>query len=480
MTSPCPLPAALAGALILTLIAGGAGAQEPLSASDWLSGSVQTPPRAASAWRPGTPPPPDAVRQRPPRPPVARTGLPGAVRVTRLGDADPAAAGTLSAREAGLPPDLWNGATAAEVRQALASTPARLPAMTDLMRRLINAQLAPPVTDAAEAQALFTARVDRLLDMGDLAGARALMAQAPKDDPDLFRRTFDIALLEGDESRACATMDSTPGIAPSMAARIFCLAQSGDWAAAALVFHGAEDLRLLDPARALLLRQYLDDAWVDEGGTLTPPDPVTPLDFRMHEAVGQPLPTPPLPLAFAWSDLRPNSGWKARVEAAERLARAGVLGGGDLTAIYAEQRPAASGGVWDRAAAWQALAQAMGTERAGAVLDRAAEVFAAAGLGGALATMVAPEMDRLPEGPTAQMLRRWLFGEDAVATPAADVTGVKGLALLGAMADIDAGLDGDQARAARGLAGLDALGLAQDAARARAQLTLAPRMMQPR
>ena len=43
------------------------------------------------------------------------------------------------------------------------------------------------------------------------------------------------------------------------------------------------------------------------------------------EAIGTPLPTAPLPLAFAHSDLRHTAGWKARIEAAERLVRTGAV-----------------------------------------------------------------------------------------------------------------------------------------------------------
>ncbi|NHX27734.1 hypothetical protein HA397_27695, partial [Escherichia coli] len=75
----------------------------------------------------------------------------------------------------------------------------------------------------------------------------------------------------------------------------------------------------------------------------------------MFEAIGEPLPTTGLPLAFAQADLRSTSGWKARVEAAERLARSGAISPNRLLGIYTERRPAASGGIWDRVAAIQAL-----------------------------------------------------------------------------------------------------------------------------
>jgi hypothetical protein len=56
-------------------------------------------------------------------------------------------------------------------------------------------------------------------------------------------------------------------------------------------------------------------------------------------------------LAFAHADLRGNNAWKAQLEAAERLARHGAVPENVLQNFYTTRRPAASGGIWDRAAA---------------------------------------------------------------------------------------------------------------------------------
>ena len=62
-----------------------------------------------------------------------------------------------------------------------------------------------------------------------------------------------------------------------------------------------------------------------------------------------------LPLAFTYADLSDNAGWKAQIEAAERLSRAGAIAPNLLLGLYTSQKPAASGGVWDRVAAFQGL-----------------------------------------------------------------------------------------------------------------------------
>lgn len=487
MADSLRLPVLLA--LIAAIPAGMAAAKPPLSASDWLSGSVQAPTRETSAWRPGDRPPP-GIRGGPGSPlPVAESGAVGAIQVTRLDGGNPDAGGTISALRAGLPADLWSGSDAAELAEQIGNVPARLPAMRALLERLLTAQLTPPAPgpDGRRGK-LFLARADRLLDMGALAQAQALLVTAGPGDAEVFRRLFDVALLEGDETRACTIMNNTPGIAPSFAARIFCLAQSGDWAAAALSLRGAETLGLIAEHQAILLTHFLDDAYVDEAELLQPSERMTPLEFRIHEAIGQPLPTQPLPLAFAQSDLRANSGWKARLEAAERLARAGALPASDLRAIYAEQKPAASGGVWERAGAMRTLEAAIAAGDVTQALPRAFEEFRAAGMADVLAAMVAadlPDSDAAEAAEIRAWLRQWqgldspgtveilpeLQGADAE-TP----TDRTGEALLAAMADIDAGMDGDLVRAGQGIAMLRALGLDEDADLAAAQISLLPQM----
>jgi hypothetical protein len=504
VTRRAPVAAQVLGAALLALSAAAAlpaAAQQPLSASDWLSGSVRGPQRESSAWRPGDAPPP----RRPAQPqPVAESGEVGPVQVTRLDQGDPDSTGTLTPRRAGLPPELWQGSDPEELAQMLLATPARLQSMQALMKRVLTAQLLPPMAAETEAEAgagaggkprkgqLFLARADRLLDMGALDEAQALLLAAGPGEPEVFRRLFDIALLEGDEIRACAIMNGTPGIAPSFAARIFCLAQTGDWAAAAVSLHGAESLGLIDERQAIMLTHFLDDAFVDTDDMLEGAERMTPLDFRIHEAIGQPLPTPTLPVAFAQSDLRMNSGFKARLEAAERLARSGAIPAGRLRAIYGEQRPAASGGVWERAAVMRTLEAALQTGELSQALPRAFDEFRAAGMADLLAAMVAADLPEAYPGDgraaeLAGLLRLWQGLPSGLAiTPAPELAAEApplpetrlGEALLTAMADVDAALEGDLARAGRGIAMLRALGLHEDAKRAETQITLLPQVRQ--
>ncbi|CAM3012859.1 hypothetical protein SAMN04488021_10831 [Paracoccus aminovorans] len=527
-------------ALALALAAGLGGAPQalakpPLSASDWLSGSVQQPDNISS-WRPGDPRPPELKRKT--KREIAPSGAVEPVGVTRLGEGNPDGKGTVSPRAAGLPPGLWGESDSEVLIRLIRQSSPRLPALRRLERRLLAAQLRPPQAAPGQDGALFLARVDKLLDMGATGAAKELLKAAGPGDPERFRRLFDIALLSGDEAQACETMDRTPGVAPSFPARIFCLALGGDWTAAALVFHGAEGLGQIDPQMAALLARYLDDGYADSSDELPPPLVATPLDLRLYEAIGQPLPSSALPLAFALADLDQNGGWKARLDAAERLARAGAIPASQLRAIYLEQKPAASGGVWDRAAAVQALAAALAErdpDATAAALPPAFQAMVAAGLGPALAEMAGAEVGAMGLDGQPGRIALWLALQAAqpqvVADPPADAAAFdlwllhfaegepeaapptgegedraallfpaflgpserdvpeeaarliladkRGEALLGAIADVDAGLDGDLPRAARGLRVLRVLGQQEIARQAMVELVLAPVMLPP-
>ncbi|MFB9222501.1 hypothetical protein [Paracoccus cavernae] len=507
-----------------------AAAREPLSASDWLSGSVQEPDNR-SAWRPGDARPKVKGKSKD----LARTGSVEPVGVTRLGENNPDTMGTVSPRSAGLPAGLWGDGESRALAAQVARQSPHLPALRRLLRRVLAAQLDPPkAPDPASEGALFLARVDKLLDMGATRAAQDLLLRAGPGDPERFRRLFDIALLSGNEAQACKTMDLTPGIAPSFSARIFCLALGGDWAAASLVHYGAETLGRIDPDTARLLSHFLDDGYIDSAEVLTPPATVTPLIYRLHEAIGQPLPSANLPLAFALFDLDDNGGWKAQIDAAERLARAGAIPASQLREIYLLQEPAASGGVWDRVSAFQTLEEALATRDRDAVEGSLPQAFDAMRQGGlfyALADMVGAETAALAPSGRAGMIAMWLAlaadqaqtietapvgasagdqwliafatgkavgpppveSRETTALLAGAFTGKageglpeqasqliaanrQGEALLDAVAAVDAGTEGDYIRAAQGLRVLRALGQDDIARQAAVELILGARM----
>jgi hypothetical protein len=386
-----------------------AAAEAPLSAIDWLSQSVATP----------------AALPAPAEPPVSGTALPETIAVTSLDAPAPDGVGLLPPAATGLPADLWGlGRTDEIVALVVAERPEPVPALQSLMVRLLLAQAAAPV-DAAGKGDLLRARVDKLLDLGALDQAAALLDAVGPGDPELFRRAFDVALLTGTEDRACATMREIPDLAPTFPARIFCLARSGDWNAAALTLRTAQALGYVSDAEDALLSRFLDPELYEGEPPLPPPERPTPLVWRMFEAVGEPLPTGGLPLAFAHAELRDTAGWRSQLDAAERLARAGAIDPERLRALYTDRRPAASGGVWTRVAAIQALETALaGPDPAAAVaaaLVPAWDAMAAVELEVPFAALYAPRLAglALPEPTAALAFRIGLLSPGYAAAAAA-------------------------------------------------------------
>ena len=360
-----------AGLLSLLILAGPGAAQDasgPLSAIDWLSKSVATPVAAA----------PGGVGVAIDEPPVTEAGgaLPAAVTTSELDGPSPDGVGLIQPAVSGLPTDLWGAGLTREISERLVSHPDDdLPALRQLFLTLLLAEVAAPV-DAGGKGELLQVRIDKLLALGALEQAAALIEAAGSPSPELFRRAFDVALLTGAEDRACQSMAVEPHLAPTVPARIFCLARSGDWDTAALTIRTSKALGQLTTDQETLLSRFLDPE-LYEGEPVPPaPSPVTPLDWMIYAAIGEPLPTEGLPIAFSYAELSPRAGWKAQVEAAERLTRAGTIPPNVILGLYTEREPAASGGVWDRVRAFQDFEAALSAGDAGRVTATLPEVWA--------------------------------------------------------------------------------------------------------
>lgn len=331
---------------------GPAATQEPMSAIDWLGRDVAPGnlPGNITVARPIAPAPSDT---RPPvlldEPGVAKAVITPKVTTTALDAPQIGSVGLLPRSVSGLPATLWQRSQ----HTGLARMLARLdtvnhPAMQSILYTLMLTEADPPGDDLNGLEFLLT-RIDTLTELGAVEPALALADRAdPTADPALFGKWFDLALLSGDENRACQSMTDRPSLAPSDTALSYCRARLGDWTTAALTFDSAAALGTLPAPEERLMRLFLDADMAEEAAPLPPPARITPLTFRLSEAIGQPLPTASYPRAYAYSDLRGISGWRAEIEAAERLARTGALSENRLLGIYTARDPAASGGIWDR------------------------------------------------------------------------------------------------------------------------------------
>lgn len=403
---------------VLALSHGAAAAQTgPMSAIDWLSDTVAQPIAA----------PPSGGQND-----IAATARPEDVSVSPIGAPTLDSVGLFPSSDIGLPPTIWAASEADTVIRLLAGDWAgSLPAIRSLVRDLVLAEFDVP-RDLEEG-ALLAARIDVLLQLGLLNEADALLTRSGAATPELFRRAFDVALLLGTEDAACDQLRAAPDISPSFQARIFCLARGGDWNAAALTLETGEALGYLDADTATLMAHFLDPELAENDGTPPIPDRPSPLIFRVVEAIGEPVTTTTLPRAYAHADLRRTTGWKAQLEAGERLARTGAIDANRLLGLYTERSPAASGGIWDRVAAIQALDAAIAggnPDEIAAALTPAWRVMHSAGLELPFAELFAPALQTVPLPDEAAALARRI-GFLADATGAATVEAAEpGLSIL--------------------------------------------------
>ena len=362
-----------------------AAAQDPLSAIDWLK---QHPPTQIAI--PLVP----ERRAEPGEPPVTSSASTPNVSVTPLDAPTVTSVGLLPSVTTGFPASLWQGSEAETLARSLRSVPVgKLPAMQALLYTLLLAEAEAP--NGAKGDAFLAARIARLLDQGAVEAAEAMLERAGKSSPALFALWFETALLTGRTDTACAEVLATPHFAPGHDALVYCHTLTGDWNTAVTVLNSADILGLISDEQAILLTLFLDPETGEDGAQIIAPKRPTALQYRLLQAIGEAPATSALPRPFATLDIGGDAGWRAQIEAAERLARAGTVSENQLLGIYSERKPAASGGVWDRVSAVQKLDasfQSGNPEKLASDLARAWSEMGRAGLSVPFARMFAPKL----------------------------------------------------------------------------------------
>ena len=336
-------------AALLILCAVPATAQAPLSAIDWLDTQTVVPPDSAPQIAPPARPAPGMPLDEPP---TASSIVVPQVEERPLGAPSPEAVGLLPGSVTGLPLSLWARSDVSTLAELIAAVDPAVPSLSALLHTLLLAEADPPVSARAGAP-LLSARLDRLVDQGVVEPAEALIDRAGAATPALFQSWFDLALLTGRENETCAALMDRPALSRDLPTRVFCTARVGDWTVAATILDTGRAIGTIGEREADLLARFLDPDLAETLPPLTPSVRPDPLEFRLFQAIGEPLATAPLPRAFATVDLSGDSGWKAQLDAAERLARVGAISENRLLGIYTQRRRAASGGIWDRVEAVQ-------------------------------------------------------------------------------------------------------------------------------
>jgi hypothetical protein len=266
----------------------------------------------------------------------------GTVTAAPLAPTDASWVGVLSSDQGALPQTMWSGTPRALVATALPLlAPSISPALQDLTRRLLlsNAD-APAGAEPPDRPPLAEIRLGRLLALGHVAGAVAMMNQLPSDPSGdtLDRMRIELDFAANDASSACAAVQTLIARYQSpwwQRALIACQALAGDGAKASL---GQSLLR-----EQKVPRDPVFDALIDmlTGGRPRRidklPDP-TPLRLALLAAAKRPLPEealaaagPAALLAYATSTA---PSLEQRLPAAERAALEGALPADRLGALY--------------------------------------------------------------------------------------------------------------------------------------------------
>lgn len=502
-------------AALFVMAAPWAAAQDqPLSVIDWVTRN------------PGQPAITSATLPQRFEPPVAPNATVPQVVVQPLGEEASRVIGIVPSSVTGLPQSLWAGSTTEGLVAQFDDISAfRLPAAQALLYTLLLTEATAPGSDTAGQDLLTLARVDALARFGAHDPAMSLLQQAGiTRDTVHFAAFLNLALLTGQEDAACAILSARPHLSPSLAHRAFCAARSGDWPTAALLFDTASSLDTLPSSEIAVLERFLHPESFEEAPPLPRPEEMTPLLFRLHEAIGEPFTTGALPRSYAVADLRDLAGWKPQLEAAERLAAVGALSANRLLGLYTARQPAASGGVWDRARAVQRFDTALRTRSVEAIAKSLppaweamqsigletifAELFAEPlaryslpGSAGEIAhnmALLSPDYARLSTGIDTTPLQAFLAGKSdtppkaSTDREAALIAGLDprnarsdllqmarndrmGEAILRALVLLDAGIAGDPGALTQALATLRTFGLEDTVRRAALQISLLER-----
>lgn len=247
-----------------------AAAQAPLSAIDWLSESIANPPE---------------FKIQPETVPLVEPLIQDISIKKGLTPVSPDAIGLLSPSLTGFSANLWGDMPASEIADLLRNFPNEgTPEARSLFHHVLLAQTNPAPDDIQNGLVL-QARVARLLEIGALDAAEALVKLAPATNSLLFQQIFDIAILTNRTKSACGTLKSMPAISNDISANVYCLARGGDWNAAAITLSLGAALGAIDPAREEMLIRFLDPELFEGQPDPVAPDPLGVMDFVLRESV---------------------------------------------------------------------------------------------------------------------------------------------------------------------------------------------------
>ena len=313
------------------LLASQLAAQSPLSAIDWLSKENSKFKRSISEVK---------------NIDVKKTND---IQVSTLNSNEYQSIGLLPIYVTGIPSTIWRNSSFDDLEYSFKTLPTfSYSPIQELMYSLLLAEARPPLNEPSR-YAFLEIRLEKLLDYGAVDPAIALIERASPVPEKMISLLFDISLLSSNNLPICEPVLQNTKNRDLQAELIYCYARKGDWLTAHLILKTEEVLGELSPQEVSLLDRYLEvDFNVDLHALLPPPETITPLEYRLYEAIGEPISAEYLPIQYSQSDLSGENGWRAQVIAAERLSSTGAIPENQILGIYTSRSSGVSGGIWER------------------------------------------------------------------------------------------------------------------------------------
>ena len=313
------------------LLASPMAAQTPLSAIDWLSKANSKSQRSILEIK------------------NVDVETTNDIQVSTLNSNEYQAIGLLPIYVTGIPTTIWRNSSFDDLEYSFKTMPTfSYSPIQELVYSLLLAEARPPLNEPSR-YAFLEVRLDKLLNYGAVDPAIALVERASPVPERMIPQLFDISLLSSNNFPICEPVFQNTENRELQAELIYCYARKGDWLTAHLILQTEKVLGDLTDREISLLSRYLEvDFNVNLTALLPPPESITPLEYRLYEAIGEPIPAEYLPIQFSQSDLSGENGWRAQVIAAERLSLTGAIPENQILGIYTNHSPGASGGMWDR------------------------------------------------------------------------------------------------------------------------------------
>ena len=271
------------------------------------------------------------------------------IKVSTLTSNEYQAIGLLPIYVTGIPTTIWRNSSFDDLVYSFKTMPIfKYSPIQELVYSLLLAEARPPLNEP-KRYAFLEARLNKLLNYGAVDPAIALIERASPLPERMIPLLFDISLLSSNNFPICDPIFQNTKNRELQAELIYCYARKGDWLTAHLILKTGEVLEDLNVREVSLLDRYLEvDFNVDLNALLPPPELITPLEYRLYEAIGEPIPAEYLPIQYSQSDLSGENGWRAQVIAAERLSLTGAIPENQILGVYTSNNPGVSGGMWER------------------------------------------------------------------------------------------------------------------------------------